>query len=67
MRIVKIALGVLGGLMLLIGCLWIAQGMGLSFPPGSFMIGDVGWSYRGAAVAVIGAALLFWTTRRSAR
>ena len=65
MRIVKIVLRVLAVLMLLIGCVWILQGVNIL--PGSFMTGDMEWAYRGAVVAVIGAGLLFWTTRKSAR
>ena len=60
----KIAGTVLGVLMLLFGVLWMGQG--LSLLPGTFMVGDIKWTYIGAAVALAGAGLIARTRRRSA-
>ena len=44
-----------GILLLLLGLLWIGQGTGVfPYPSYSFMISDMGWAYRGAAVALGG-------------
>jgi hypothetical protein len=61
MKYLKIIVGVIAALALLIGCVWILQGVNVL--PGSFMTGDIRWAYRGAAVAIVGAALLYWTLR----
>ena len=48
-----------GILAVLIGLLWIAQGLGLlHWPRESFMLEDRGWAIRGAVLAVIGAILV---------
>jgi hypothetical protein len=52
-------LGVLGGLALLIGLIWIGQGSGLlHYPASSFMIGQPEWAYYGAGLAIIGGVLI---------
>ena len=61
MRMLLTALGVL---MVLMGLLWIGQGMGwVRWPTDSFMIGVSDWTWRGALIAV-GGAFLLWTARR---
>ena len=47
---------VVGGLLVLIGAVWILQGIGLL--KGSFMTGEAVWAIIGVVCAVIGAALL---------
>lgn len=55
---------VAGILLLLLGLLWIGQGTGLfPYPSYSFMISDMGWAYRGAAVAVGGIIVMFISRR----
>ena len=55
MRVVKIALLVVGGLALLMGLVWIGQGTGyFPYPRSSFMISQAPWTYRGAGLAVAG-------------
>jgi len=55
MRVVKIALLVVGGLALLMGLVWIGQGTGyFPYPKSSFMISQAPWTYRGAGLAVAG-------------
>ena len=50
------------GPMLLIGCIWILQGINVL--PGSFMTGDIKWAVFGAILALAGAALVYWLNRR---
>ncbi|MEQ1781693.1 MAG: hypothetical protein ABMA14_10050 [Hyphomonadaceae bacterium] len=64
MRYLKIALGIIATLAILAGVIWIFQG--LNVLPGSFMTGDINWTYRGAALAVAG-ALLLWSATRNPR
>ena len=65
MRIVKILLLVLGVLMVLMGGLWIGQGLNIiKWPADSFMIGVPMWSWNGTALAVAGAALIWFARRR---
>ena len=61
MKYVKIALGSIAVIACLLGCIWILQGVNIL--PGSFMTGDMRWAYRGAAVAIVSGALLYWVLR----
>ena len=61
MKYVKIALGSIAVIACLLGCIWILQGVNIL--PGSFMTGDIRWAYRGAVVAILGGALLYWVLR----
>lgn len=61
MKMLKGALGFLAALGVIMGGIWILQG--LNILPGSFMTGDIQWAYRGGALALAGAAALFWVTR----
>jgi hypothetical protein len=57
----KTARNVGGVLLVLIGCVWLLQGVGLL--PGSFMTGQTKWAIYGAIAIGLGVALL-WTNRR---
>lgn len=60
----KTLLKLLGLLCLLMGLLWIGQGMGLiQWPADSFMIGASQWMIWGAVLAAVGLILL-WSGRR---
>jgi uncharacterized membrane protein HdeD (DUF308 family) len=59
MRIVTIVAGVL---CLLLGCVWILQGINIL--PGSFMTGQTKWAIYGALLVIIGVGLLFSANRR---
>ena len=49
---------------ILVGGLWILQGLGIvRWPASSFMLGDVTWARNGAMLAVAG-VLLVWFGRR---
>lgn len=58
----RIALNVLGVLLLLMGCVWFLQG--ISVLPGSFMTGQPKWAVYGGLLAVAGIGLLVSTSRR---
>ena len=57
--------GVPGILCLLVGGLWILQGVGVA--KGSFMTGHAGWAVFGAVLVVAGAALLLAAIRHGRR
>jgi hypothetical protein len=59
-RIARVILLVVGVLALLAGLLWIGQGTGIvPWPATSFMISQIAWAYRGAALAATGALMIF--------
>jgi len=64
MRIIRVLATIFSGPMLLVGCIWILQGVNVL--PGSFMTGDIKWTVFGTILALAGAALVFWLNRRSA-
>ncbi|MFL9841315.1 hypothetical protein ABS767_10095 [Sphingomonas sp. ST-64] len=57
---------VLAGIVaILIGLLWVAQGLDLlNWPPQSFMVADRQWALRGAVLAGVGAILVAAMRRR---
>ena len=48
---------ILGGLMDLLGVVWLLQGLGVL--PGSFMTGQPFWAVMGAILLVVGSLLVF--------
>ncbi len=65
MKIVKTLALILGILLILMGGLWIGQGLNIiKWPETSFMIGVPQWSWNGMALAIAGAVLIFWSRRR---
>jgi uncharacterized membrane protein HdeD (DUF308 family) len=58
----RVALNVCGVLCLLVGCIWILQGVNIL--PGSFMTGQTKWAVYGALLAVVGIGLLISANRR---
>lgn len=61
----KSALLILGLLGLLMGFLWIGQGMGLvHWPASSFMIDQRPWVLRGALLAFVGLVFVLLSRRR---
>ncbi len=62
MRIVSSLIGVA---MVLMGTVWMLQGLNLAFRVG-FMVGDYHWTIYGALLALVGIAQVVWSnTRRS--
>lgn len=53
---------IFGALCVLMGVVWIFQGINVL--PGSFMTGDIDWSYRGGVLAVVGLIVLFVLLRK---
>jgi hypothetical protein len=48
---------IVGGLMVLVGAVWLLQGVGIL--PGSFMTGQLFWAVVGAIFLVVGGLLVF--------
>ena len=61
MKLLRIVATILSGPMLLIGVVWVLQG--LNILPGSFMTGQIIWAVYGAPLALAGAALVWWVNR----
>ena len=63
----KLALNILGGLMIAMGVIWILQGTnivaGVPLLSKSFMMGKTAWIGNGAWLAAFGAGLLVWNNR----
>ena len=58
----RIAMIVSGILCLLLGCVWILQGINIL--PGSFMTGQTKWAIYGSLLVVVGIVLLISANRR---
>ena len=52
----KKALRILALLMIVVGLIWVLQGVDLL--PGSFMTGQIRWAWRGAGLGSLGVLLL---------
>ena len=63
MMYLKMAGVIIGALSVLMGVVWIFQGINVL--PGSFMTGDIDWSYRGGVLAVVGLVVLLLSLRKS--
>ncbi len=62
----KTGLTIAGVAALLMGLLWIGQGLGyIHWPASSFMLDQRPWALRGAILAVIGLGLLVYARRRA--
>ncbi|MEI9927060.1 MAG: hypothetical protein WDN44_04175 [Sphingomonas sp.] len=56
---------VIGVLAILMGLLWVGQGLGwIHWPASSFMLEKPDWSVRGAILAVVGAIAVAWARWR---
>ncbi len=63
----KVAYG-LGGLLTLIGLVWMGQGSGyFPYPAESFMIDQTPWIYWGGLAFIVGLAIILLTRGRSRR
>jgi hypothetical protein len=60
MRIVSSLIGVA---MILMGLVWMLQGLNLAFRVG-FMVGNYHWTIYGAILAVVGVAQVVWSNIR---
>ena len=65
MAIVRIILLVVGVLAVLMGGLWIGQGLGIiMWPASSFMLADSKWAVNGAILAAVGIGMIWFARRR---
>ncbi|MGJ3648823.1 hypothetical protein ACLB0R_10155 [Sphingomonas sp. GlSt437] len=56
---------IIGVLALLMGLLWVGQGLGhIHWPASSFMLDQRPWAVRGAVLAAVGLAAIWWSRRR---
>jgi hypothetical protein len=60
MRIVSSCIGVA---MILMGAVWMLQGLNLAFRVG-FMVGNYHWTLYGAILALVGVAQVVWSNTR---
>jgi len=61
----KLAMTIMGVLALMMGLLWIGQGLGyVHWPASSFMLDQRPWAVRGAALAVAGLLAIIFGRRR---
>jgi hypothetical protein len=63
MKYLRTAGVIIGALAVLMGVVWIFQGINVL--PGSFMTGDINWSYRGGVLAVVGLVVVLLSLRKS--
>lgn len=61
----RVAMNLLGVLLLLVGCVWFLQGINVI--PGSFMTGDPQWAFYGGVSLIAGVGLLMSANRRRRR
>jgi hypothetical protein len=61
----RIVLNIVGVLMLLLGSIWVLQGMNVLL--GSSMSGQSRWALRGAMLIVAGIVALFWANLKRHR
>ena len=58
----KIALNIIGALLVLFGTIWFLQG--LNVLPGSFMTGQIQWAIYGGIAVAAGISILLASNRR---
>ena len=61
----RLLIMIVGVLLVLMGGLWVGQGMGwIMWPASSFMLLDTKWAYMGGATLVVGLLLIGFSRRR---
>jgi hypothetical protein len=58
----KVAMGIVGVLLVLVGCVWFLQGINVL--PGSFMTGQIRWAVYGGIAVTVGVILLGKAARK---
>jgi hypothetical protein len=64
--VMRVVSSLLGLLLVLLGGVWILQGLNLAFRVG-FMVGDPQWVLWGALLALVGVGQLVWSNTRQAK
>jgi len=62
-RVMRIVSSLIGIAMILMGIVWMLQGLNLAFRVG-FMVGNYHWMIYGAILALVGVAQLIWSNTR---
>lgn len=65
-RVMRIVSSLIGVAMILMGIVWVLQGLNLAFRVG-FMVGDYHWTIYGSILALVGAAQVLWSNLRQSR
>lgn len=61
----KAIMAIVGVAMILMGALWMLQGLDIvRWPASSFMLGDTTWTRNGAILAIVGGALVWFARKR---
>jgi len=64
--VMRIVSSLIGLLMILMGVVWVLQGLNLAFRVG-FMVGDYHWTIYGTILGLVGAAQVLWSNLRQSR
>jgi hypothetical protein len=64
--VMRVVSSLLGLAMVMMGTVWMLQGLNLAFRVG-FMVGDKHWTIYGALLAVVGIAQVVWSNTRQPR
>jgi hypothetical protein len=64
--IMRVVSSLIGIAMIMMGIVWILQGLNLAFRVG-FMVGQPRWTVYGALLAIVGVAQVIWSNTRQTR
>ena len=65
MGLVKGLMAVVGIAAIMMGALWILQGLDIvRWPASSFMLGDLTWTRNGTVLAIVGIALVWFARKK---
>jgi hypothetical protein len=63
-KVMRVVSSLIGVVMVLMGTVWMLQGLNLAFRVG-FMVGDPHWTLYGAILALVGIAQVVWSNARA--
>ncbi len=63
-KVMRVVSSLIGVVMVLMGTVWMLQGLNLAFRVG-FMVGDPHWTLYGAILALVGIAQVVWSNTRA--
>jgi hypothetical protein len=64
--IMRVVSSLIGIAMIMMGIVWMLQGLNLAFRVG-FMVGQPKWTVYGALLAIVGVAQVVWSNTRQTR